>query len=134
MQTVLAGSDQAQKDLEGVWKPSRVVDNGKVENEAELADYRMTFKGNTFTVDKDGEVLIKGTYTLDPAARPKHINLKFEKSADEAEVGKTATGIYKLEGDTLTWCATKPGIENRPIDFTSKDGAGRMLVTLKRVK
>ena len=36
MQTVLAGSDQAQKDLEGMWKPSRVVDDGKVEKEGEL--------------------------------------------------------------------------------------------------
>ena len=48
--------------------------------------------------------------------------------------GKTALGIYELDGDTLKWCANEPGGNERPKKFSSEAGTKYLLVTLKREK
>jgi uncharacterized protein (TIGR03067 family) len=42
-------------------------------------------------------------------------------------------GIYKIEGDTLTICASRGKVE-RPTTFESPEGSGITLYVLKRVK
>jgi hypothetical protein len=51
--------------------------------------------------------------------------------------GETRTikvlGIYELDGDTMKTCLAAPGKE-RPTEFSSKEGSGRMSYVWKREK
>ncbi len=48
--------------------------------------------------------------------------------------GKTQVGIFKIDGDTWTFCVAEPGVKTRPTDFTADLGSNRMLVTVKKLK
>ena len=54
---------------------------------------------------------------------------------DRNDGGKqeVSTGIYSLEGDTLTWCFSLPG-KPIPKTLTSKEGDDLTLCVLKRVR
>lgn len=58
---------------------------------------------------------------------PKTIDNLHESGAQK---GKKQYGIYKLEGDKLTVCMTRPGVAegDRPKDFSTKDTANVVFV------
>lgn len=126
------GADKDQKDIQGTWQPVKVLENGNPGKETEK--FQMVFQGTNFTIQKDGKEIVKGSFKLDSSKTPKHIDLKIEKSPGEDQIGKTAVGIFKLEGDMLTWCATKPGEGTRPTAFSSEAGSKQLLLEMKRVK
>ena len=126
--------DPDQKDLQGTWTVLKVIENGKPEPESQTSKFKMIFKDNTFAIEQEGKDFVKGTFKLDSGKTPKEIDFKIEKAPNMEGVGKTATGIYKIEGDMLIWCATKPGEGNRPTALTAEAGSGRMMITLKKAK
>lgn len=69
-----------------------------------------------------------GTYKVDSTKDPKRIDLRYEEGYDK---GTVLYGIYKLDGDTLTICASESA-DSRPKDFTSKTGSKRELRVYKR--
>jgi len=70
----------------------------------------------------------ESTYKIDPTAKPKTIDTVPTE-------GVTELGIYKLEGDVLTICATLGQADKeRPSEFNSKEDSGTMRIVLKRVK
>jgi uncharacterized protein (TIGR03067 family) len=62
-----------------------------------------------------------------PSQKPKQIDLLFGD-------GKTAKGVYHLEGDTLKLCAEKETDCERPTEFSTKHGTTHFLVVLKKKK
>jgi RNA polymerase sigma factor (sigma-70 family) len=116
--------------IQGTWK----IDSAKANGEEPQGDEGDRIKGSTWTItDEKITVTFNGedrvaTFKLDPAAKPKTIDVMTEKEG-------TFKGIYKLEGDTLTICASVgKGDTERPAEFVSKEGGFTMLLVLKRVK
>ncbi|HEY7311645.1 MAG TPA: sigma-70 family RNA polymerase sigma factor [Gemmataceae bacterium] len=119
-----------KEKIQGEWKVESAKVNGEESQGAEgdrIKGATWTIAAEKITVTFNGEDRV-ATYKLDPAAKPKAIDVMTEKEG-------TFKGIYKLEGDTLTICATL-GQEDgeRPTEFVSKEGSSTMLFVLKRKK
>jgi uncharacterized protein (TIGR03067 family) len=69
------------------------------------------------------------TIKLDSAKKPQQIDLTPLAGPNE---GKTALGIYTIEGDALKICAAEGGVVERPTEF--KVGKEVGIITFKRVK
>jgi uncharacterized protein (TIGR03067 family) len=125
-----AADPPSDKDaIQGTWKMVSRESRGQ-SRDAEGS--KMVFKGDRFQMIKDGDVKIEGTFKIDPATKPRSIDMKVEKATDDVHVEtKTSLGIYELNGDDLRWCADEPGHETRPTEFSSQ-AEGHMLVVLKR--
>lgn len=122
-----------KENILGEWK----VDSAKVKGAEPQGEEGENIKNVTveFTAEKV-IVKIKGgdkesSYTLDPTAKPKAIDIVHTRPDGSEEKVK---GIYKLDGDTLTICASHRGGEERPTEFESKEGSNLLLLFLKRVK
>lgn len=87
-----------------------------------------------FTADGKWITRREGSDSKSPA-----LEFKFDPKPSPATIDVTSTtaarnltGIYKLEGDTLTICWTRDS--ERPKEFESPDGSRAMLMVLKRAK
>jgi uncharacterized protein (TIGR03067 family) len=90
---------------------------------------KLVIEGNRFTVT-DPTATYRGTFKVDPAAKPKTIDMTFTEGPEK---GKTTQGIYELEGDVYKVCVDVAG-KGRPTEFVSKPGSGHVFELLKRVK
>ncbi len=120
--------------LQGTWRIVEMVTDGKPntkENPDDEAD--VIFKGDTIAmvVQPAGKQFLKLTYKLDATKKPKVIDLT--KAAGVGK-GKTAAGIYELDGDTLKLCFPQDEDRARPTKFTSVEGARHVLFTMRRQK
>jgi uncharacterized protein (TIGR03067 family) len=111
--------------IEGTWVVVSATKDGKPGEE--IQDDKLTFKDGLLThASKKTEG--KGTYKLDPSAKPSTIDI-VEEGKD-----KPFRGIYRLEGDKLVICMSIAADDKRPTEFAAKAGSGQMLVELKREK
>jgi uncharacterized protein (TIGR03067 family) len=120
------------KALQGTWKAVAFEAGGKpLPKEA--------IPGFTFIIGADGKSTGKmadseytATITVNPKNDPKSMDNLHESGAQK---GKKQYGVYKLEGDKLTVCMTRPGVAegDRPKDFATKDTANVVFV-FERVK
>src|SRR5262249_4089668 len=99
-----ADADKKEKDkLDGAWNAISAESGGKKQSDANLA---LAFKGDEFSISfkkGDEEMIAKGKFRVDPAKKPKTIDMKIEEGPEDA-TGRTTQGIYKLEGDELALC------------------------------
>lgn len=80
----------------------------------------------------DGKLLYKGTFQVDPRAKPAALDFQH---ADGDLKGKAWKGIYALDGDVLTICDNAPDLEkSRPAAFEAKTGSGQVFITFERAK
>lgn len=125
----VAGNAQApaeskeSKELHGTWQAIKLEADGETGPKDVTAKVRWIFKGNEY-VGVSPEMNFKGTYTINPTKKPKEIDLL------PAGATKAMLAIYRIEGEQLMLCIGQP----RPSDFVTKEGSGRRLYILKRVK
>jgi uncharacterized protein (TIGR03067 family) len=92
------------------------------------------------------QIVVKGTGTIVVLAGPfdeGHFGLKIDATkkpeiidvtAEEGRAkGETRLSIYEVKDDKLRICQARSG-EDRPAEFSSKEGAGWTLKTFKRVR
>jgi uncharacterized protein (TIGR03067 family) len=66
---------------------------------------------------------VEGTFKLDPAAKPRAIDIILTNRED-------ALGIYEVEGDTLKMCLVEATGNERPTEFAGK--GQQILLVLKK--
>jgi uncharacterized protein (TIGR03067 family) len=128
--TVQAGDDEQKKEkaaLQGVWKILSLETNKGKDDGAEGATLEFDKDGKNITFTKGGDVK-KGTFTVNPAGKPKEIDIKPENE------NKTFEGIYQVEKDTLKICLAPDSNDGRPTEFAVKEGKNFILLTLERAK
>jgi uncharacterized protein (TIGR03067 family) len=116
------------KAIQGDWVPVKAELAGQAQGEAFLKAIRMKLVDGRYEVVV-GEQPDKGTYTLDPAAKPKGLTVT---GVDGPNKGRMIPAIYELQGDTLRVCYDLSGAK-RPEEFKSAAGTQSFLVTYRRV-
>jgi erythromycin esterase len=85
---------------------------------------------NSETVKSAANVLSEGSYRIDPAARPRAIDVTITQGAYR---GQILQGIYDLDADTLRVCLAMKG-GPRPTEMVSKPGSGYTLTVHRLIK
>jgi uncharacterized protein (TIGR03067 family) len=117
-----------EEALRGTWKAVSGEAGGTPIPAEAVKRYQLTFADGKVTVQTGG-VGKQGKFKLDPAAKPRAIDLDLD--------GGAGVGIYSLDGDTLTLCfaekgKAEKGKQDRPSKF-STDGESRwVLLVLKK--
>src|SRR6516164_11561940 len=115
--------------IEGTWLPETAELAGKMFPDEVRKTIKLVVKGNKYTVTV-GEKVDKGTIKLNPAAKPKALDITGTEGPNK---GKTILAIYERNVDTLRVCYDLSG-KNRPKEFKTKEGTQLFLVTYKREK
>jgi uncharacterized protein (TIGR03067 family) len=116
------------KAIQGTWLPVKAELGGVTMKDDFLKSIVLNLDGAKYEVT--AESVDKGTYTIDPAAKPKTLDIT---GTEGPNVGKKIPAIYELEGDTLRVCYGLRG-SPRPTEFKSLTGTQTFLVTYKRKK
>ena len=106
--------------FEGTWRQVSCEADGVTDPPDEFGSAPITtFAGNTYVVTlADGTIVLVGTFTLDPAQRPKAVDWTDTCGTDKE---KTFPAIYAFEGNHLIFCAADEGME-RPKEFRTRVG------------
>ena len=109
--TSQGGDDAAQKKdkaaLQGKWKITSFETKGGKDANLEGAHMEFDKDGKNLTFTK-GDETKKGTFKLNPTAKPKEIDIM---PGDE---NKTFVGIYQLDKDKLKLCLAPDAGDGRP--------------------
>ncbi len=114
----LRPNDRSRDDkdqLQGEWT---VVSGLAGKAAVKANDPKLTLKDNEWLMTWSG---VKMTFKIDASKNPKELDLFSEQN--------TWPGIYKLEGDILTFCRSPGAGGERPSDFQGGQG---MLMVFKR--
>ena len=121
-------AEKAPDALVGEWVAESLVKGGKPAKVQEGTG--MTFAPGGKAVLAERGKGVDATYTTDPKKDPPHIDLMVP--GPDGGKGKGLSGVYRLDGDTLTLCFGPEG--DRPAGFDSPAGSKLMLMVLKRKK
>jgi uncharacterized protein (TIGR03067 family) len=122
----VAYAEEDQASLQGFWSVVLAEKDGEAIPEEGLRLLKVVFAGNTMTI-RDGEKGEKADFRLEPAAKPKAIDMIPD---GEEEISR---GIYELDGDTLR-LAWRNEDGARPTEIPASSVAGVTRLILKRDK
>lgn len=126
---VAAEESEDHKTLQGEWVPVKAELAGQAMPEAVLKTISLKLTKNEYEAVVAGKS-DKGTWTIDPAAKPKGMEIVGVKGPNE---GKTFPAIYELKTDSLRVCYDLSGAK-RPTEFKTSAGTKLYLVTYERKK
>jgi uncharacterized protein (TIGR03067 family) len=104
--------------------------SGREMPEGQVSEGRMVVRGDSITTTWAGRDTF-ATFKLDPAVTPRAIDITFK---DGPLKDQTVKGIYRFDGDHFVMCRAAQPDRERPADFSSNAGSGRILVVWRREK
>src|SRR5262245_49893129 len=122
------GDDGDHEKVQGTWKLVSIEVKGKSAGD-KVKDHRVVFTKDKMTFKDGDKTRGEFAYKLDPAKKPKWIDMAPIRK--DGSPGKTAQGIYELNGDDLKICHPDPG-QDRSMKFKSEPDS--VLIILKREK
>ena len=130
--TRAAEESMVRKDklhFQGVWSMVAYSFDGRSKPSKDIPPTTHSYDGDEVTTLIGGSPYFMEKITIDPSKNPRTID--FEMIGQSKPIKKL--GIYEFNGDRLKLCLGRPGAE-RPTDFSSKPGQGRILSEWKREK
>src|SRR5262245_23654020 len=124
-----SGDAKDEDAIQGFWLPAEAELGGNKYPDEIRKSMKLEVKDGKYTVTV-GKAPDKGTVKLDPAAKPKSMDVTGTEGPNK---GRTIPAIYELDGDTLTVCYDLSG-KSRPTEFKTTTGTKLFLVTYKREK
>jgi len=124
-------TEDQKKELEklsGTFKIKQFEREGKAFSKDEIGKMKVVQKGAEWTFHL-GDDSTQGKDVPYPDKKPKEIDSVYLNGPAN---GKTVKGIYKVDGDTVTYCWAEPD-KARPKDFTTKEKDGLTLMVLEKV-
>ena len=126
---------EEMKRFQGRWVPVCVETEGKAIPPEDLEDLKaleVLVEVDKVILNEEGTIKDSWTVTfrIDPTTAPRTINLSISV---EGSRPKTALGIYRIDGETLTICILPPSKDpERPAEFVTTPGSKNLLWTFKR--
>lgn len=120
--------DPEMAKLEGEWSMVSGEANGQAMPEEMVKSGKRVAKNGETTITVNGQVYFKAKFTIDPIKKPKAIDYVMTEGPAQ---GRKLLGIYKVDGDTVTFCFAAPG-KDRPTDLTAKEGSEQTLSVWKK--
>ena len=134
---ILLGADDAQNDLaklQGTWIVVTAEHGGKKLRAEQLEEMSVVIKENTMIIhgDKDSDRKREtATFKLNPATKPKSLDLRSSGKSGSKWGTKTHLGIYELRGEILKLCWSNKEDE-RPSQFATEPKSDQVLLLLER--
>ena len=97
-------------NLIGTWTCLAATVDGKALPKDTTDLLSLTLTENRYKTEKGSQVLFDSSYTIDPSANPRQINMV---GTEGDLAGKEAPGIFSLEEDVLRICYVMPGLPVR---------------------
>ena len=120
-----ADAKKDKENIQGAWKAVSGEAGGQKLSDERIESIKIVIAADKITVNVADNTRVS-TYKIDPAQKPKTIDLT-------NEMDQTAPGIYELDGDNLKVCWNQGGSE-RPKKFESKPDTQVRLMVFKREK
>jgi uncharacterized protein (TIGR03067 family) len=122
-------ADAGRRELAGTWQAVSYALDGKPASSDDMKQIKLIIdaQGKTSAFRGD-QLFIASTTEIDPSQSPMTMDITFTIGDNN---GKTALGIYKIEGGVLTICRSGPG-QPRPNEFASDPGSGHTLMSYRK--
>ncbi|MFO0878800.1 MAG: TIGR03067 domain-containing protein [Gemmataceae bacterium] len=117
------------KKLTGTYSVTLFERDGKRHTPEQLKKMKVIQKGAEYSFH-DGDDITQGKDIVYPEKNPKEIDSVYLTGTAR---GKTVKGLYKMDGDSITYAWADPD-KDRPKEIPAKAEGGVTLMTLKRVK
>jgi len=128
-------ADEPKKDdtpsLKGNWTVVSIKVGGQDAPAGEAEKMKFGFDDKSYTNSVGDQVIEDGGYTIDASNTPNTIDLDIKKGQD---AGKKQLGIFKVEGDKVTFVVSEAGSTKRPTALNPEDSEQAIVFVLARVK
>ncbi len=120
--------NEDEKKLQGTWSIVEAKLNGEKQPLPKQGQ-QMIIKDRRFKTEMGGKVIDEGTFTIDPSAKPKAIDISHSGAEFQ---GKKGLGIYELKNNELWLAIATAGDDKRPTDFSCEKGKDQALMVFKK--
>lgn len=132
LEVALADDAERLRSWQGEWGLTRLEIDGTAIEVKEIAEFSVSVSGDRLKyrfIVSGQPTVAEFQVSIDPKANPPQIDAVLLGGAWQ---GKTLTGLYELQGDSLTLCLPdRPGLP-RPMKLGSNRGSEVQLIGLMR--